>query len=509
MLLPSAAFVSSGDTAWQLTAATLVGLMTVPGLAVLYGGLMPRRFAVNASLMVLYAFASVLVVWLLWGYSMGFGTPLHLGPGILGAFVGIPAPVLGALDEMGRASIPLLNGTMPSLRFTSSALIYFQFAFAAITPALLAGAVLGRMNMRAWMLFVPIWSTLVYTVNAFLLWGGGFLSQLGAVDYSGGYVIHVAAGLSGFVAAWALGPSTHKAGPSKTQGSNQLLMAVLGAGILWLGWNGFNGGDPYFANADAAAAVLNTNFAAALAMLAWMGLDHWATGRVTLTGAINGLVSGLVAITPAAGYVNGYGALAIGALAGMVPWYTMRRLARVPWFARVDDTLGVFHTHFVAGALGGLLTGLLADPAMTVYLGTGHTASVSVAGLLYGDPGRFLVQFLALGVIVAYDGLMTFGILRFVALFVPLTLTDSERDLGDVIIHGERAQALDPESWVIRHHVEAALATYGLLPRSHAEAPAHGVGVQHVGHAAAEPLHPSVLSPAEAEGGMDATGGPL
>src|SRR5205807_3535200 len=185
---------------------------------------------------------------------------------------------------------------------------------------LLAWAVLGRMNFKAWMLFVPLWITFVYTVPAFGIWGGGWLAQLGAVDYSGGYVIHVAAGISGLVAAAVVGPRLQRDRESNTP--SNLLMAIAGGGLLWLGWNGFNGGDPYFANADAAAAVLNTNLCTGTAMLAWMFLDVFVSGRATVGGMINGMIAGLVAITPAAGFVNGYGALAIGVVAGIVPWLT-------------------------------------------------------------------------------------------------------------------------------------------------------------------------------------------
>ncbi|MCL6596948.1 MAG: ammonium transporter [Firmicutes bacterium] len=470
MLVPSAPYLSAGDTAWQLTAATLVGLMTVPGMAMLYGGLMPRRMAVNSAFMVLYAFAAVLVVWLLAGYAIGFGSPLHLGPGMLSALVGAPRPVLGALAEIGQARVPLLTGAMPAFRFPNSALIYFQFAFAAITPALLAGAVLGRMGLRAWMLFVPLWSLAVYSVNAFWLWGGGWLSQLGAVDYSGGYVIHVAAGVSGFVAAAAVG--ARRGGRHPGEAPNNLLLALLGAGILWLGWNGFNGGDPYFANQDAAAAVLNTNLGAAAAMLMWVGLDAWAAKRPTLVGAINGLVAGLVAITPAAGYVNGYGALAVGVAAGLVPWLTMNRLGRLPFLRRVDDTLGVLHTHGVAGAVGGLLTGLFADPAMIVYAATRGGAPVSVAGLLYGDPGRLLAQAVGLLAIVAYDALMTLAVLKVVSLAVPLRMSEGEEELGDALLHGEHAQAPEHDHAALRRAVEAALRGHGI--RTEAEAASEG-----------------------------------
>jgi Amt family ammonium transporter len=470
MLVPSAPYLSAGDTAWQLTAATLVGLMTVPGMAMLYGGLMPRRLAVNSAFMVLYAFAAVLVVWLLAGYAIGFGSPLRLGPGMLSALVGVPRPVLGALAEIGRARVPLLTGAMPAFRLPNAALVYFQFAFAAITPALLAGAVLGRMGLRAWMLFVPLWSLAVYSVNAFWLWGGGWLSQLGAVDYSGGYVIHVAAGVSGFVAAAAVG--ARRGGRHAVEAPNNLLLALLGAGILWLGWNGFNGGDPYFANQDAAAAVLNTNLGAAAAMLTWVGLDAWTAGRPTLAGAINGLVAGLVAITPAAGYVNGYGALIVGAAAGLVPWLTMNRLGRLPLLRRVDDTLGVLHTHGVAGAVGGLLTGLLADPAMIVYDAVRGAAPVAVAGLFYGDPERLLAQAVGLVAIVAYDALMTLAVLKVVSLAVPLRMSEGEEELGDALLHGEHAQAPEHDHAALRRAVEAALRGHGV--RAEAEAASEG-----------------------------------
>lgn len=173
---------------------------------------------------------------------MGFGHPLDLGPGILSTLVGAPRAVLSAATMQAQAAVPVLKGLIPPLRFPQSSLIYFQFVFAAIAPAILAGAVLGRMNFKAWMIFVPVWSNLVYSVNAFMLWGGGWLSQLGAVDYSGGYVIHVAAGISGFVAASVVGPRLTR--ERRIFSPNNLIMALAGAGILWLGWNGFKGGRP-------------------------------------------------------------------------------------------------------------------------------------------------------------------------------------------------------------------------------------------------------------------------
>ena len=440
MLNPSPSWLNSGDTAWQLTSATLVGIMSVPGLAILYAGLMKRKWALNSALMVLYAFSMTLVVWTLFAYNMGFGSPAKLGP--LSSIVGVPGSVLGAVAEQGRASIPLLNGLIPDLRFPGSTLVYFQFVFAAITVIILGGTVLGRINFKAWMLFVPLWITLVYTVGAFMLWGGGWLSQLGAVDYSGGYVIHVAAAVSGVVVAAVVGPRLLS--DRQNNSPSNLLMAIAGGGLLWLGWSGFNGGDPYFANADASAAVLNTHLTTATALLTWMFLDVFVFGKATVSGMINGMIAGLVAITPAAGFVNGYAAFAIGLTAGALPWFTMNKLAKTALLSKVDDTLGVLHTHGVAGAVGGLMTGLLASPNMIVYLGSGTTAAVNVTGLVYGNPRQFLIQALALGVIVAYDAVATFVVIKVVGIFVPLRMPDTQMVVGDEAVHGAVAFDLEP-----------------------------------------------------------------
>ncbi len=426
--IPAAPFLNPGDNAWQLTAATFVGLQSIPGLAILYGGLVKRKWAVSSALMAVYAFAAVMVVWVLAGFNMGFGHPW------LGAAVGIPQPALSALTEEARASIPLLRGLMPQMTIPQSSLIYFQFVFAAIAPIILAGAVFGRMNLRAWMIFVPAWSLLVYSVNAFMIWGGGWLSQLGVVDYSGGYVIHVAAGISGFVAALVVGPRVLK--DQRDFKPNNMLLAVAGAGILWLGWNGFNGGDPYFANADAAAAVLNTNLATAVALLAWFLLDMTLNRKLSMVGAINGMICGLVAITPAAGYVDGTGAMLIGLLGAGIPWFTMNRLSERWPFRKADDTLGVVHTHLVAGAVGGIMVGLVATPAMLVYVGRGG-AGASVSGLLAGNAHQLLVQCLGLLVVTAYSGTMTFGILKAISLVVPLRMSERELEGGDRLIFSE------------------------------------------------------------------------
>ena len=253
-MVPYASWLSSGDNAWQMTAATLVGLMSIPGLAVLYGGLVQKKWAVNTMMMVFCTFCLVLITWALWAYKMGFGSPwiggsLHL--------LGKPGASLGTGALEGQGNIPLLSAGMPHFRIPQSSVFYFQFVFAAITPILFIGSVLGRINFKVWLIFVPLWITFAYAVNAFLLWGGGFWAGKGALDFSGGYVIHLAAGVSGFVAAWVIGPRLQR--DREHAVPNNLMFVAVGAGILWLGWNGFNGGDPYFAGADAAAAIVNTN----------------------------------------------------------------------------------------------------------------------------------------------------------------------------------------------------------------------------------------------------------
>ena len=441
-LNPDPSWLNSGDTAWQLTSATLVGIMSIPGLAILYAGLMKRKFAVNSALMVVYAFAMTLVIWMFFAYDMSFGSPLHIG-GAATTFIGIPHPVAGASDLEQQASIPLLSGLIPALRFPMSSLVYFQFVFATITVIILGGALLGRISFKAWALFVPLWITLVYSVGAFSLWGGGWLGSLGAVDYSGGYVIHVAAAVSAFVAAAVIGPRLLKDRQNNTP--SNIMLAVAGGGLLWLGWSGFNGGDPYFANADASAAVLNTHLCTATALLTWMIMDIFFLKKPTIIGMISGMIAGLVAITPGAGYINAYAAFAIGIGAGVLPWMSMNLLGKTKLFTgRVDDTLGVFHTHGVAGAFGGLMTGVLASPNMIVYVGTGGTASVAVTGLLYGNAKQLGLQALALGFIIVYDAVATFIVIKLVGLIVPLRMTDRELEVGDLLLHGEEAIDMEP-----------------------------------------------------------------
>ena len=440
MLVPSPKWLDSGNNAWQLAAATFVGLQSIPGLAVLYGGYVKQKWAINSAFMCFYAFASTLVVWILFDYNMAFG-PAWLGPEGH-EFLGTPSLATSAAFTTGQAVIPAAAAGMPELTFPMATLIFFQFVFAAITLIILAGSVLGRMNFAAWAIFCPVWMTLVYTVGAFSLWGGGWLSVLGVQDFSGGYVIHLAAGTSGFVAAWVVGPRLQA--DRDNFPPNSILVALIGAGILWLGWNGFNGGDPYFANADAGAAVLNTNTATAVALLVWTLMDKMAYGKPSILGAVNGMIAGLVAITPSAGFVNGWGAIIVGLCAGIIPWLSMNKFQKTRFMMKVDDTLGVFSTHGIAGLTGGLLVGILANPDMLEYIGTDKEApGVSVTGLLYGDTGtQLLAQIEAAAFIIVYNAIATFIILKVISIFVPLRMDEATLLVGDDAVHGETAYAI-------------------------------------------------------------------
>jgi Amt family ammonium transporter len=279
-----------------------------------------------------------------------------------------------------------------------------------------------------------------------MIWGGGWFAQHGALDYSGGYVIHLAAGVSGFVAAWVIGPRLKR--DREIDAPNNLLMVATGAGLLWLGWNGFNGGDPYYAGANAAAAVLNTNLACAVAFLGWVAWDYVTGRKPSLIGSVNGMITGLVAITPAAGYVDGWGALAIGLIGTTIVYFALNYLSRLRPFRNVDDTLGVIYTHGFAGLAGGLMVGLFANPKMIVYLGLGKTASISpFPSLLHGGSGELLKsQAWAALWVVAFSAAGTFVLLKLVGLFVPLRMAEKDLEEGDLAVHGHEVYPSDVPS---------------------------------------------------------------
>lgn len=480
-------WLDTGDTAWQLTAATFVGLMSIPALAALYAGLVPKKWVVNTMMMAFTGFSAVMIVWVLWGYKMGFGSPIGGGTantwtwnyakhgGGFGGFVsnffhnlvGHPETSLRGTSQNSPATLTANGGTFVPLKMSTTALFYFQFVFAAITPLLFLGSVLGRIKFKVWVVFVPLWCTFVYTVNAMLLWGGGYWSHEGALDYSGGYVIHLAAGTTGFVAAWMIGPRLARDRARFIPHS--LPLVSIGAGILWLGWNGFNGGDPYFASADASTAIVNTNLATAAALLTWMLWDMFVKPKKpTFLGAVNGMIVGLVAITPAAGFVDGRGALEIGVIASSVVWFAWTYLQPI-LSRKVDDAMGVVYTHGIAGLAGGLLVGVFADPSVIMYASTGasktHFTPVSFAGWEYGNRHQFFVQLLAAVTIIVYDAIATAVILTVLKfIFRGLRMPDEELEIGDLMVHDEEAYPSDEGHTRVGQLVGASTGPAGTRP---------------------------------------------
>ncbi|XP_059462477.1 ammonium transporter 3 member 1-like [Corylus avellana] len=428
-------WLNKGDNAWQMISATLVGMQGMPGLVILYAGLVKKKWALNSAFMALFAFAAVMPCWVLWAYKMSFGHKLlpfwgKAGPAVSQDFL-IPQAVL--------PSTSYKNITAAKLLYPTATMVFFQYAFAAVTVILLAGSVLARMSIKAWMVFVPLWITFSYSVGAFSVWGGGFLFQWGVMDYSGGYVVHLASGAAGFTAAYWVGPRLRE--DREEFPPNNLLLAIAGAGILWMGWSGFNGGDPFTANVDSSMAVLNTHICASTSLLVWTCWDVIFFKKPSVIGAIQGMITGLVCITPGAGLVQGWAALVMGIVSGTIPWYTMMVLGKKLWFLQaVDDTLGVFHTHAVAGTLGGALTGLFAHPDLcSLFLPIPNSK-----GAFYGGRGgvQFWKQLVGACFIIGWNVVATSIILCLIKLVLPLRMTEPELKIGDDAAHGEEAYAL-------------------------------------------------------------------
>jgi Amt family ammonium transporter len=339
----------SGDTAWMLTSTALVLMMTIPGLALFYGG-MVRRKNVIATVAQSFAITCLItVLWMVVGYSMAFTANPSEG---LNKFVG----GFGAafMNGIGMESANALAGTIPEYVF-----MMFQMTFAIITPALIAGAFAERMKFSALLLFIGLWSLVVYAPIAHWVWGGGFLGGLGVLDFAGGTVVHINAGVAGLVTALVLGK--RKGYGHDNMAPHNLVLTMIGASLLWVGWFGFNAGSAVASNALAGAAMLNTQVATAMAALAWMVVEWIERKKPSMLGLASGAVAGLVAITPASGFVNPTGALIVGAAAGVGCY------AGAVWIKRMfkyDDSLDAFGVHGIGGVIGALLTGVLADAAI-------------------------------------------------------------------------------------------------------------------------------------------------
>jgi Amt family ammonium transporter len=405
--------ISAGDTAWVLASAALVMLMT-PALGFFYGGLVRRKNVLSTIMHSFFILCLISVQWVLWGYSLAFGPDkAHIIGGL--EWIG--------LNHVGFAPNPDYAPTIPHQAF-----MVFQMMFAVITPALISGAFAERQRFKAFVLFSLLWATFVYDPIAHWVWGtGGWLHNLGALDFAGGTVVHISSGVSALVAALVLGRRVGF-GQGKFE-PHDATMTVLGACLLWFGWFGFNAGSALSAGALATSAFVVTNTATAMAALTWMTVSWWHKRQPSVLGAAAGAVAGLVAITPASGYVNVMGAIVIGFGAGIVCYLAIQLRERI----RVDDALDVWAVHGIGGTWGALATGLFA----TVAINSGATN-----GLFYGNPKQALIQIVAVGASWGWSIVGTFIILKVVNLFVPLRVEEDEEIIGlDLSQHGEPAYA--------------------------------------------------------------------
>jgi Amt family ammonium transporter len=396
--------INGADTAWLLVSTALVLLMT-PALGFFYGGLVRSKNALNTMMMSVSSLAFVGIAWALVGYSLAFSAG--------SAWIGDLSRAL--LSGVGLEA----QGTVPHLLFFS-----FQGTFAIITAALVSGAIVERMRFGPYLAFLALWSIVVYAPIAHWVWGGGWLAKLGALDFAGGTVVHVNAAAAALVAALVLRPRKDYARQAILP--HNVPFTLLGAGLLWFGWFGFNAGSALGANASAALAFSNTMLAPIATLAVWTVLDLVRSGRVTAVGAATGIVVGLVAITPAAGFVSPLSAIVLGAIAAFPSYYTLVWRART----RVDDSLDVVAAHGVGGTVGALLTGVLAQKSWN-----------GVAdGLLFGNPRQLAIQAAGVAAALLYSGVMTFGILKLIGAVAALRVSARDEGLGlDVTQHGEEA----------------------------------------------------------------------
>ncbi len=400
----------TGDIAWVATATALVMIMT-PALGFFYGGLVGRKNLVATIVECLMIFSVVSLVWALWGYSLTFGTPSFNG-------------FIGNLSNLGLFGV----GANPSAyQPLIPALLYFAFQlkFAAITPALIIGAFAGRARLKPLLIFIVLWTTLIYCPIAMWIWNpGGWLHQLGVIDFAGGLVVHTSAGVSAIAAALVIGRGMDF---GKEARPNNVPYVILGTALLWFGWFGFNGGSSLAADTVAVYAIVNTNLAAAAGGVAWMLLDWGRKGRPSAVGMAVGAVCGLAAVTPASGYVPPYAALLIGLAAGIGCNYVASWRART----KLDDSLDVFAAHGVGGMLGTIATGIFASTAIN---------AVGPNGLAYGNPDLLAVQCLGVAVVAAFAFVGSYVLLRVINRFVPLRARPEEEKQGlDVTEFGEQA----------------------------------------------------------------------
>jgi len=408
--------INSGDTAWMIVSTALVMMMTPAGLALFYGGMARYKNLLNTYAMTTVAYCLGSVVWMMWGYSLAFG-PDH--GGMIGGLDHIFLSGIGVAD-LGVKAIKDMAATIPSFVF-----ILFQMTFASITVALVLGSIVDRMKFSSWIVFTVLWLTFIYSPVAHWVWGGGWLMNLGALDFAGGNVVHINAGVAGLVLSYMLGK--RKGYGKDAMFPSSVALTALGAALLWFGWFGFNAGSQLAADGLAGSAFLVTNTSAAFAGLSWMFTEWAVNKKPTLLGLASGIVAGLVSITPASGFVNLTGSMVIGIVAGAFGFFSVTTLKRKLGY---DDSLDAFGVHGLCGTWGALATGIFADPSINK-IGT---------GLLYGNPKQLGIQIVSILATAAFSGIGTM-----IVVFITKAITggirvDEESEVNglDSSVHGER-----------------------------------------------------------------------
>ena len=406
--------LSGADTAWIMSSTALVLFMTLPGLALFYGGLV-RSKNVLSVLMQCFSIAGVVsILWFVAGYSLAFGEG--------NAWIGdMSKAMLAGVDR------ETLSGTIPEALF-----MMFQMTFAIITPALIIGGFAERMKFSAMLLFSAIWLMLVYVPVTHWVWGGGWLGQMGVYDFAGGIVVHITAGVAALVAAIVIGP--RRGFPGTAMMPHNMTMTIAGAGMLWVGWFGFNGGSALASDGNASMAILVTHISAATGAMTWMVIEWIRFGKPSALGAVTGMVAGLGTITPASGFVGPGGALIIGLLAGAICFSATQYIKRV---LKIDDSLDVFPVHGVGGILGTLMVGVLSSTGLGVFSGYGFAEGIESMG------GQLSVQFVGVASSIVFTAVVTYAILKLVDVMVGLRVDDEEEIEGlDIALHEERGYDL-------------------------------------------------------------------
>ena len=402
--------IDGGDTAWMIAATGLVLLMSIPGLALFYAGMVRKKNVLATMAQTLAAVALGSILWMALGYSL--------------AFTG-EAPAIGTLERLFLNGMDI-NAISPLAKtIPESVFMLYQMTFAVITVALVAGSVADRMRFSAYLWFVAGWLMLVYVPIAHWVWGGGFLGAAGVLDFAGGLVVHLNAGVGGLVACYLLG--ARRGYGTDNLAPYDLSLAVIGTGLLWVGWFGFNGGSALGANSRAGFAIVATHLAACAGVLTWMALEWWDRGKPSVLGMISGAVAGLGTITPASGFVLPWHGIVIGVAAGAVCYWACTKLKTM---CRYDNSLDVFGVHGIGGATGTILAGVFAVAAV------GDTA-----GLLEGNGRQVLTQLYGIAVTLAWSGIVTFVLLKVIGFFLPLRVREEDERIGlDVSLHGESLQ---------------------------------------------------------------------